>query len=208
MSDAEQDAYDRHDAYADRVTIVVNPVKHPADGVGPEQWFVVSNGAAWDPHWLEREVESLGLTTSDGALVQRGSYRLEIGRTRHSWGADAAQVQIVMWLAQAAAGGLAWDMLKLTAKTMAQRLSDSRGTSSSAPLTTDEAESRARWLVVMNHHEQEDDLVTEKVETDGNNASVVLFAPSSGWRYELGLEVESELVTLARVKKTRSPGSP
>jgi hypothetical protein len=207
--DAAASAWRSYRDSADLVTIVVRPVESPeqiddedaADTA--EQWVVVSNGANWDQQWLVQEVEALGLSFPGGQAERRGDYVLRVNETRFSWGADTAQYEILLWLAEWAATSAAWDLLKGVSKKMASRLNDSRETTATEFLTDVEAEARARWLLSRRYGENDGSLVLETIETRDDGTATVSFSSPSQWEYEVDLILEDGIVTMARVKRSR-----
>lgn len=205
MTEPEADAaWKSHHNYADLVTIVVTPIETPDETDGPEQWIVVSHGAAWDQDWLVREVEALGLSFHEDHVDRRGDYVLRVNQTRFSWGADATQCEVFLWLAQWAATSAAWDALKSVSKRMAARLQDDGSATPAKALTEAEVDARARWLVSQRYQEVSDSLTLTSIETRADGTASIIFNAPSGWTYELDLSLDEALVTVARVKRSKT----
>lgn len=204
MSDEDWAAYR---SYADQVIVALTPVESPDQEDTGEEWVIVSHGAAWEQNWLVREVESIGLgTTSVNGEFVRGDYVLRVRETRFSWGADAASYQILLLLAQWAATSAAWDVLKSVASKMATRLSADESELPLEPLTDNEVENRGRWFIQARYGEDSGQLETSSVEITGGHSATVVLVSRTGWSYECDLAIESQLVTIGRVKKFRSNG--
>ncbi len=203
MASTPDDPWEAHHNYADLVTIVVTPVESPEETEGLEQWIVVSNGAAWAHDWLVREVEALALRFDTSGTERRGDYVLRVNQTRFSWGADAAQYEVLLWLAQWAATSAAWDALKALSKRMARHLSTAESANTANSLTETEAEYRARWLLNQRYNEAPDALTLVSIECNADGAAALVLTSSSGWRYELEFNVEDGLVSITRIKRSR-----
>jgi len=190
--------------YADRVTVTVVPVDHPsADHEADDAWVLISNGAAWDHDWLLRHVHELAALDPDEHGGAEAPHILEVGERHSSWGADAAAVDILLFLAQWAATSAAWDATKALATRMQRRLDDGEASETEQPLTEAEAEARARWTTTARWKIAEDQLELVSIEIEPPAKAAVVLIDNNGWRYECDLVAIGNNVTTSRLKRCR-----
>ena len=200
MNDDESSAGRR---FFDRVSVTVSVLKRHDDPEPLEQWFIVADGAAWDVDWLTRQVQEIPLSSLTRDPAPSPDHYIDIHERRHEWGASGALIDIVLGVASGVATNAAWDAMKALARLMGQRLRDERNSSRVVqPLDEGEAVSRARWLIEQKYGESAELLHLDSVEIIGGTRSVICMHSSSGWAYELDLELNEGLVTLARIKRS------
>lgn len=189
---------------ADRVTVSIVPLEHPVYGdEATEAWVIVSPGAAWNVDWLVREVQALTAAASSQNDQPPGEHVLELREQHFNWGADAASYEILLFLAQWAATSAAWDATKALARKMQEKLDAKHQEVLERPLTEDEVEARARWIISARYKEPEERLMLLSVEIKlPANATAVFRAPS-GWRYECDLVALGNQVVISRIKRIR-----
>lgn len=200
MNDAE---WERYRNYADQVVIAVIPIDTPMDqDEADEEWLAISPGAGWSQEWLVREVESIALDFQQDGQPMPADHILKVRENRFSWGADAATTEILLWITSWAATSASWDLLKALTLRMSGKLSEETS-EPDRPLTADEVEGRARWIVQARFDEEMGSLELLAVETRDDGASVTLRSPNSGWTFEVDLALDQGIVAIARVKKRR-----
>lgn len=203
LIDMSDDEWVEYHNYADRVTIVIGPAsqseRSDEEEWNEEEWIVVAEGAAWSQDWLIRQVESITSTEIDGKPVHL-SYILDTSLKRTSWGAAGATYEIVLLIAQWAAASFAWDGLKAIAQRMDTKLREER-LNPIEPLTDQEVESRARWVISSRYHEDFSELEIKLVEIVDQRSATVILTSKSGWTYECNIGLETNLAFIGRIKK-------
>ncbi|MDX2968170.1 hypothetical protein PWY87_19585 [Kribbella solani] len=183
---------------ADEVTIRLRFVGDQTGAEVVEEWTVIPPGrAVWSQDWLVREVESLGHDPETGYPA----YLLTVRESKASWGFDVATLQILMDVWKGLLTAVAWEGLKALAKRLATHAREE----GHQPLTLseDEAENRARWLVVERYQVPEDALRLKAIESDGAHATVEL-AGSDGTTYHVGLELVDGLIMITKTRRELS----
>lgn len=152
--------------------------------------------------WLVGEVESIAKTVTDETA---SPHVLKFRSTQFEWGASGATYEILLFIAQWAATSLAWDATKAVARKMNDRLrGDELRPESIQPLTNEEVEGRARWLIQERYKEDITGLEVQAVELRLPDAATVELRADSGWVYEVDFDLECELVVVSRIKRRRS----
>ncbi|MGQ7298037.1 hypothetical protein [Quadrisphaera sp. KR29] len=182
--------------YADRVEVVVQAVEW--DGtVLDEMWVIQSDGAAWERDWLLRRVEQLG----HGGGCCGSQYFLRVEESRQRWGADATVMAFILGLAFSSMQAGVYDLLKVLAKDMAQRLSESGRVG--WELSDDEAARIASLRVATHYDINADQLVVKSVETSRDSTATVEITGPEGVLFTVALQMIDGACCLQRVKRTQ-----
>lgn len=188
-----------------QVLVVVTPTEYPGQGPADSEWILASTEAAWSPEWLTKEVESIPLGLSEETQgLPSSPYSLQARETRFNWGADAASFAVFLEIAQWAATSAAWDALKAVARKMSDRINADTEHQEDQELSDNEAEARARWLIHVRYEEDFGSLELISIEAFYPDSCTVVLRGNNGWTYECDLALTNGIVTLGRIKKSKT----
>ena len=195
------DQFEQFRRYADRVTVNVRGLGEDRDPDQGHDWFVVTDGAPWDPDWLLRQVEALGYRHYGDE--REPVYGLELTERRVEWGASAAVIQVVLQTMLAI--GLEEGVRSL-ARVLAGKLRES-GRPDEYSLDEDEAVNRARWLVTARYRVEDGALAVLSTSTREDGGASVALRDDAGNTYRCSMRLEEGLVLMAEVEREYAIGS-
>lgn len=187
---------------ANWIRVEVHLTEHPSVPAG-EVWAVEFYELdlarpAWTRDWLVREVERLAWHDNE-----RVSSNLRLRQDSINWGASASGysviLQIAEWIGSGITGSVAYHGFKNLIRLMRSRM-EAAGFPRVAPLTRDEAISRARWRVSSAYDVGEDGLrlVAEDHDIERETWTITL-TDSARTQYEVTLGIIDGLPLTSRI---------
>lgn len=112
--------------------------------------------------------------------LELAPHLVESKRSHVSWGADHSAGEILFWVANSAASGLAWDQIKAFVR-------DARGRAEqSGPVDRDDGIALARWTVAERYQIEDEAILLAADETDATGSLTAEFtAPGLKFRVEV-----------------------